>query len=145
MYFFFLRGQNAETVPGHPLLFILFRAAEKERTKISREPKSLISCESLRHRKRRPPETPIPLRMPVMAKWAKLASLKQTPIFNAMPFILIVRQSRPTSHPRNGAAWEQMQVITNKSILKNIYHLILLRIYVGDIFMCCFCRNDYAW
>ena len=76
-------------------------------------------------RKRRPPETPIPLRMPVMAKWAKLASLKQTPIFNAMPFILIVRQSRPTSHSRNGAVWEQMQTITDACMLKKlIYHSI---------------------
>ncbi len=32
-------------------------------------------------RKRRPPETPIPLRMPVMAKWAKLAALKQNAHF----------------------------------------------------------------
>ena len=60
---------------------ILFRAAEKERIKISREPKSLISCESLRHSKRRPPETPIPLRMSVIAKWAKLAALKQNAHF----------------------------------------------------------------
>ena len=73
-----------------------------------------------RRRKRRPPETPIPLRMPVMAKWAKLASLKQTPIFNAMPFILIVRQSRPTSHSRNGAACKQMQTITDSYILENL-------------------------
>ena len=41
-------------------------------------------------RKRRPPNTPIPLRIAVIAKWAKLAALKQTPIFNAMPVILIV-------------------------------------------------------
>ena len=93
MYFFFLCGQNAGKGSLHSRMFILFRTAEKERTKISREPKSLISCESLRHRKRRPPETPIPLRMPVMAKWAKLATLRQTPIFNAMPFILIVRRA----------------------------------------------------
>ena len=119
-YFFILIvRKECREVSLHPQMFILFRAAEKERTKISREPKSLISCESLRHRKRRPPETPIPLRMPVMAKWAKLASLKQTPIFNAMPFILIVRQSRPTSHSRNGAACKQMQTITD-SYLENL-------------------------
>ena len=75
-------------------------------------------------RKRRPPETPIPLRMPVMAKWAKLATLKQTPILNAMLFILIVRQSRPTSHSRNGAACEQMRAITGKYMPKDSYYLI---------------------
>ena len=78
--FLSVRSERWE-VSLHPLLFILFRAAEKERTKISREPKSLISCESLRHSKRRPPETPIPLRMSVIAKWAKLASLKQNAHF----------------------------------------------------------------
>ena len=59
-----------------------------------------------------------------MAKWAKLAALKQTPILNAMPFILIVRQSRPTSHSRNGAAWEQMRAITGEYMPKNSYHII---------------------
>ena len=81
MYFFFLCDQKTGTYPSDPRMFILFRTAEKERTKISREPKSLISCESLRHSKRRPPETPIPLRMSVIAKWAKLASLKQNAHF----------------------------------------------------------------
>ena len=71
-----------------------------------------------RRRKRRPPETPIPLRMSVIAKWAKLAALKQTPIFNAMPPILIVRQSRTTSHSRNGAVWKQMRTITDKGMLR---------------------------
>ncbi len=64
-------------------------------------------------RKRRPPETPIPLRMPVMAKWAKLAALKQTPIFNAMPFILIVRQAAQPVIPvtgRLGNKCKQLQI-----------------------------------
>ena len=117
----------------HLHIFILFRTAEKERIKISREPKSLISCESLRHRKRRPPETPIPLRMPVMAKWAKLATLKQTPIFDAMPFILIVRQSRPTSHSRNGAACEQIQTITDEYMLRNQSSFNPVLIHASDI------------
>ena len=43
----------------------------------------------------------------------------KTPIFNAMPSILIVRQSRPTSHSRNGAAWRQMQAITDTCMLEN--------------------------
>ena len=81
MYFFFLSDQNLGKIPFDPRMSILFRAAEKEWTKISREPKSLISCESLRHSKRRPPETPIPLRLSVIAKWAKLASLKQNAHF----------------------------------------------------------------
>ena len=56
-----------------------------------------------------------------MAKWAKLAVLKQTPIFNAMPFILIVWQSRTTSHSRNGAAWKQMRAITDKGMLRKTH------------------------
>ena len=43
----------------------------------------------------------------------------KTPIFNAMPSILIVRLSRTTSHSRNGAAWEQMQAITDDVMLEN--------------------------
>ena len=89
-------------------------------------------------RKRRPPETPIPLRMPVMAKWAKLATLKQTPIFNAMPFILIVRQSRPTSHSRNGAACRQMQTIMDSCMLENHLSFNPLFIYASNISTCFF-------
>ena len=62
-------------------------------------------------RKRQPPETPIPLRMSVIAKWAKLALLKQTPIFNAMPPILIVRQAAQPVIPvtgRLGSKCEQL-------------------------------------
>ncbi len=103
MYFFFLHGQNAGTYPDTLEYSFFFVPPKKNES-----------------RKRRPPETPIPLRMPVMAKWAKLASLRQTPIFYAMPFILIVRQSRPTSHSRNGAAWKQMQTITYKDMLGNL-------------------------
>ncbi len=120
------------------VMSILFRAVEKERIKISREPKSLISCESLRYRKRRPLETPIPLRMPVMAKWAKLATLKQTPILNAMPFILIVRQSRPTSHSRNGAACRQMQTIMDSCMLENHLSFNPLFVYASNISTCFF-------
>ena len=70
-----------------------------------------------------------------MAKWAKLASLKQTPIFNAMPFILIVRQCRTTSHSRNGAVWEQMQTIIDKDMLKNQLSFNPVLIYASDIFV----------
>ena len=70
-----------------------------------------------------------------MAKWAKLATLKQTPIFNAMPFILIVRQCRTTSHSRNGAVWEQMQTIIDKDMLKNQLSFNPVLIYASDIFV----------
>ena len=73
-----------------------------------------------------------------MAKWAKLATLKQTPIFNAMPFILIVRQSRPTNHSRNGAAWKQMRAIMDSCMLENHLSLNPLFIYASDIPTCFF-------
>ena len=73
-----------------------------------------------------------------MAKWAKLATLKQTPILNVMPFILIVRQSRPTSHSRNGAAWKQMQTITDTCMLENHLSFNPLCIYASDIPTCFF-------
>ena len=49
MYFFFLCGQNAGTVPGHPLLFILFRTAEKERIKKKAAARNSHSFENACH------------------------------------------------------------------------------------------------
>ena len=52
-----------------------------------------------------------------------------------MPFILIVRQSRTTSHFRNGAAWEQIQTITDTCVPGKIFIIQSLK-YMLAIFLC---------
>ena len=64
IHFFFLCSQNAGTALDTLCYSFFFVPPKKNES-----------------RKRRPPETPIPLRMSVIAKWAKLASLKQNAHF----------------------------------------------------------------
>ena len=64
IYFFFLCDQNTGTYPCTLTYSFFFEPPKKNES-----------------RKRRPPETPIPLRMSVIAKWAKLAALKQNAHF----------------------------------------------------------------
>ena len=69
-----------------------------------------------------------------MAKWAKLASLKQTPIFNAMPSILIVRQAAQPVIPVTGRFVSKCKQLRIRVCWKINYHLIQYS-YVLAIFL----------
>ena len=69
-----------------------------------------------------------------MAKWAKLASLKQTPIFDAMPFILIVRQAAQPVIPVTGRLGSKYKQLRIRVYWKINYHLLQYS-YVLAIFL----------